>query len=445
MTFKMTTPTTSSSSDGDVTADTKGDIPYSEISLANGLRVILHPDHSVPVVNINVLYRVGSKDEDPGRTGFAHLFEHLMFDGSRNVPRGDYDRYCTMVGGDNNAFTTCDLTDYHITLPREHLPLGLWLESDRMSGFAVGPDSLETQKSVVIEEKKQTQDDVPYGEASMVMRELSYGPTHPYSWDTIGSVEDIQGATMEDVQTFYERYYVPSRAILTVAGDFRSDETMGLIEGYFGDIAAGRSAASGPSVNRVGAEEERTGGRRCISRDILPFNALFMGWHVPPIGCRDLRAVDILTDVLAEGESSRLYRTLEYTMQIASETDAFVDEGELDSMLYVYAVAQHGNVENRRLEESMRKEIERISCEGITEVELQKVINRKTTRIAHALQSISNRAERLAWFSALYNDPMLAFREGDLYASITLDDIQRVASEYLTAVEPNIIEYILPQ
>lgn len=418
--------------------------PYDEYSLANGLKVILHQDHSVPVISINVLYRVGSKDEEPGRTGFAHLFEHLMFDGSRNIPRGGYDRYCTMVGGDNNAFTTSDLTDYHITLPSSHLALGLWLESDRMAGFAIQEDSLQTQKNVVIEEKQQTQDDVPYGDASTVIRELSYDRTHPYSWDTIGSVEDIQRATMDDVRRFYERFYIPRRAQLTIAGDFDRTEAVEFIEGYYGDIAS----PAGSSVNGKGgshlASYCRRGGRRVIRREIVPFNAVFMGWHAPPFGHHDLRALDLLGDVLAEGESSRFYRALEYEKEIASEADFLLDEGELGSMIYLYAVAADRSVAASELEEGILEEVERVARKGVSDRELMKVIHRKATRIAHSLQSISSRAERLALFGALYDDPMLAFREADLYTTITAADVQRVAAEYLTSFHPSVVEYELP-
>jgi len=418
---------------------------YDDYILENGLHVLLHPDTSVPVVNINVLYHVGSKDEEVGKTGFAHLFEHLMFDGSRNVPRGEYDRYCTAVGGENNAFTTSDVTDYHITLPTEHAALGLWLESDRMAGFAVHEDSLQTQKNVVVEEKKQTQDDVPYGDVSAVMRGVSYDPRHPYSWDTIGSVEDVRGATMDDVRRFYERYYVPSRALLTVAGDFDVVEIRDLVRAYFGDIAPGQRSEPAVKHDPFALKGyQRVGQRTSIVRDIHPFNAVFLGWHAPAIGAADLRALDVLADALAEGESSRLYRALEYEQEIASDVDVLVDEGEVGSLLYIYAVGQQTDVTVLQLEKAIRHEIERVATEGIATRELEKVINRKMTRIAHSLQSISSRAERLAWFASLYGDATLAFREADLYAHLTVEDIRRVATEYLTSVEPNVVAYELP-
>ena len=410
---------------------------YTELTLGNGLRVIFHEDHSTPIVTINVLYHVGSKNELPGRTGFAHLFEHLMFDGSANVERGGYDSYCTSVGGDNNAFTSSDITNYYVTLPSDQLALGLWLESDRMAGFAVEEISLETQKNVVIEEKRQSTDDVPYGDAMIVMRGLAYDAAHPYSWDTIGSMDDIRAAKMEDVRTFYQRFYVPSNAILVVAGDASVHDARGLLEGYFGLIDPG------PVVDRPqpAPQLHRSGQRTVLRQSIIPFNAVFLGYHVPTIYSEDNPALELLASLLTDGESSRLYRALEYTQQIASEAECFVDDGEIDSLFYVYAVAQSNSVSPARLEGALREEIRRIAVDGVDERELEKVKNRKVTRVIHSLQSVSNRAERLAYYGALFGDPGLAFREADLYAAVTPADIARVAQAYLLDQEPNVIEY----
>ncbi len=416
-----------------------GPTAYRDYSLANGLRVLLHEDHTTPMVTINVLYHVGSKDEEPGRTGFAHLFEHLMFDGSKNVERGGYDRYCTMVGGDNNAFTTSDITDYHLSLPCEQFPLGIWLESDRMAEFAIQEVSLQTQKRVVLEEKKQTHDDTPYGELSSVMRELSYDPRHPYSWDTIGSAEDISAATMDDVRAFYSRFYKPDGTILVVAGDFDPDEAESLVAKYFGSIPG-----QGPVPPSLAIDRSlllQYGGRRRIHRDNIPFNGVFLGYHVPSVTHPDFPAIDLIASILADGESSRLYRQLEYTMQIASEAEAFVDDGEFGSMLYLYAIGQNKRVGIAKLEKALRAELATLASDGVSKRELEKARNRKVTRIAHALQSISNRAERLAWFTSMLNQPDLAFHEADLYASITLDDIHRVARTYFCDAEPNVVEY----
>lgn len=412
---------------------------FSEFTLANGLRVILHEDHATPMVTINVLYHVGSKNEQRGRTGFAHLFEHLMFDGSRNVERGGYDRYCTSVGGDNNAFTNSDITDYYISLPSDRLALGLWLESDRMAEFAIQEISLTTQQNVVIEEKRQSVDDVPYGDAMTIMRELSYVPAHPYSWETIGSMEDISAARMEDVRSFYQLYYVPSNATMVIAGDFDPDETRQLVEQYFGTIPAG-GAIIRPVVDDAMLMR---GARRRVNGNIFPFNAVFLGYHAASIYDEDFPALELLVSILADGESSRLYAALEYEQEIASEAEAFIDEGEIGSMFYIYAVAQNNRITPAQLERSLRAEITRFAEEGATERELRKSKNRRMTRIVHGLQAISSRAERLAYYAAMFGDPGLAFHEADLYESVTSEDIRRVARKYFAGPEPNAIEYVV--
>lgn len=411
---------------------------YTELTLDNGLKVIFHPDHSTPMVTINVLYHVGSKNESAGRTGFAHLFEHLMFDGSQHVERGGYDLYCTSVGGDNNAFTTSDITDFYISLPSDQLALGLWLESDRMAGFAIKDISLETQKKVVMEEKRQNTDDAPYGNASIVMRQISYEPQHPYSWETIGSMADIEAAKMDDVRAFYQRFYIPSNATLVIAGDIDGNEATRLVKGYFDDIPAGAPI----DRPRLQPQLEKSGQSIRLRDTIVPFNAVFLGYHIPSIYDKEAPALELLSAILADGESSRFYKSLEYKAEIASETECFIDDGELGSMLYAYAVAQNNKITPEQLQSALLEEIGRIAREGVEDHELEKAKNRKITRIVHSLQPISSRAERLAYFKALFDNPSLAFHEADLYEKVTVADIQRVAQTFLTGAKPNVVEYI---
>ncbi len=411
--------------------------PVTATTLANGLRVLVHEDRSTPVVSVNVLYHVGSKDESPGRRGFAHLFEHLMFDGSPHIERGGYDSYCTLVGGENNAFTTPDVTNYFLMLPGSQIELGLWLESDRMSGCAIEAASLETQKKVVLEEKQQTVDDAPYADALQWIRSLAYAPDHPYSWETIGVAEDIERATLEDVHEFYRLHYRPSNAVLVVAGDLDTEPTLGAIERYFGPIAA-----SPPPPRRiVDATLLRTGGsmRRLTPQN--PLNAVFVAFHLPPLNHPDIPALELLAAVLADGESSRFYRVLEYETSLASETDAFVDEGELGSLFHLYAVAQDNRIGAKRLAAELLAQLRRVAEDGVQELELQKVKNQRLTRIAASLQSVSTRAERLAWFAAVANRPALAFTESELFENVTREDIRRVARTYFSDVEPAIVEY----
>jgi zinc protease len=250
-------------------------------------------------------------------------------------------------------------------------------------------------------------------------------------------MEDIEAATMERVRMFYSRFYHPSNAVLVIAGDIEPEETMRLVKGYFGAIPAGESVRR-PAVD---ASRLRYGNRRRIGSTIIPFDAVFLGYHVPSVHESDIHALELLAAILSEGESSRLYRALEYEQEIASEADSFLDDGELGSVFYVYAVAQNRKTRPAQLEASLRAEVVTIAEKGVSDRELEKVKNRKVTRIAHALQSVSSRAERLAWFEGLFSDPMRAFREADLYDSITPEDIQRVARRYLLDTEPNVIEY----
>lgn len=430
--FSQPTPLTSTNMGGALPEP-----QFTEFTLSNGLRVIFHEDHSTPVVTINLLYHVGSKNEVRGKTGFAHLFEHLMFDGSKHVERGGYDHHCTSVGGDNNAFTSSDITDYHLSLPSNQLALGLWLESDRMAEFAIQEISLTTQKNVVLEEKRQCTDDAPYGSMMIHMREMAYSPEHPYSWETIGSAEDIAAVTMEDVREFYRRFYIPLDAILVIAGNFDPSEARELVEAYFGSIPKGeeieRPVASSSMLNY--------GVRRHLQESIIPFHAIFLAYHAPRVGDPDLCALELLSSILCDGESSRLYHAIEYTQQIASEAECFIDDGELGSLFYLYGIVQNNKVTAGELEAALCAEVARIAREGVSERELQKVKNRKMTRIVHSLQSVSNRAERLAYYAALFNDPSLAFQEADLYRSITIKDVQRVAQQYLVDAEPIVVEY----
>lgn len=411
-------------------------LKYSFFTLSNGLNVILHQDKSTPIITINILYQVGAKDEYRGISGFSHLFEHLMFEGSKNIPKGEYDLHCTKVGGENNAYTTNDYTDYYIALPSNCLELGLWLESDRMAEFSIGKESLETQKSVVIEEKKQYCDNTPYGNSTFILRELAFDRNHPYSWDTIGTEEDIQNADMNLVRNFYQKYYTPNNATLVLAGDFDSDEAMILIEKYFGNIP--KNEAQITRYKNNGNEFKH--GQKIVRDDALvPLNSAFLLYHVPNKYSKDYRALELLTIILSDGESSRFYRALEYEQEIASDTESYIFEGDLSSLFHVYAIAENNEVSSENLEISLLECIKDIAQNGISEDELEKSKNRITSRVTYYVQSLMNRAERLAYFSVFYNNPDLAFNEASFYEEITKQDIQDVCKKYLFLQKPNIL------
>lgn len=408
-----------------------------EKTLDNGLHLLCHTDPRSPVVTLDVMYRVGSRYELPGKTGYAHLFEHLMFDGSKHLGRGEYDRHCTLAGGENNAWTSCDLTNYWITLPNNCFELGLWLESDRMSGFGVQQISLDTQKGVVTAEKHQVIDNVPYGNAGIIMRELMYAEGHPYRHEPIGSMEDVANATLDDMRWFYEGYYIPSNATLVIAGGVDPQEGLDVAEAYFSEIPAGtRGNAPVPSSTML-----RSGGRRREQSKLIPFNGVFLGWHAPSILLPDLMCLEILASILADGESSRFYLTMEYDPMIASETGAYVEEGDLGSTFCVYAMAQSKNISTQQLEDALLTQIRMIASNGITARELEKAKNRKISTVVQSLQSVSNRAERMAWFAATHNDPSLAWKEAQAYEEITTDDIQRAANQYLVSHNASVVEY----
>lgn len=406
-------------------------------TLSNGLRLLCHADPNSPVVAVDVIYRVGSRYEERGKTGYAHLFEHLMFDGSKHIRRGEYDRHCTLAGGENNAWTSCDLTNYWITLPGNRLELGLWLESDRMAGFAVEQISLDTQKGVVTAEKRQTIDNVPYGNSWIAMRELMFDPGHPYRHEPIGLMEDVAGASLQDMRSFYERYYVPSNATVVIAGGIREEEALNLAEEYFGDIPRGNV----PEISPVPSSLLVGGRRQRVVDPMTPLNAVFLGWHAPDLNSPDLHALELLGGILADGESSRFYLALEYEPLLASETAAFIDEGEIGSSFCAYAIAQNNRVRPARLERALREQIEKIAATGPTEQELEKAKNRKISSVVHALQSVTNRAERMAYFAAVCDDPALTWYEAQAYEKITGEEVRTVAERYLASVQPSVVEY----
>jgi len=400
--------------------------------------VILNQDNSSPLIVVNICYHVGSKNETEGRKGFAHLFEHLMFDGSANVKRGEFDKYIYSAGGDNNAFTNEDITNYYETLPSNQLELGLWLESDRMYKFAIGEISLTTQQGVVIEEKKQSYDNRPYGTVSENMNALAY-KVHPYKNTVIGYEADINAATLEDVKDFFETFYVPNNATLVIVGDIDIKKTKELIKKYFGDIPKGKKEI----IRKFPTEPKRTKQETKTVYDKVMLDGLFMGYHIPEITHHDFYALDLLSDILSNGKSSRLYERMVYNDQVAMQAMAYTESQE-DPSLFNFVVISSGQASAEDLEKIIYEEIEKIQTNGVTEKELEKVKNKAETLLISNLETFYGRAVALARYKVIQKDANLINTDMEKYSKVTVEDIQNVAKKYLNK-ENSVVLYYKPE
>jgi zinc protease len=406
---------------------TPGHISFEEYRLDNGLRVILHEDHTSAVVCLNIAYHVGSKNENLSRRGFAHLFEHLLFDGSAHVPRGKFDEYITQAGGHDNAYTTEDKTNYYEVLPSHQLELALWLESDRMLEFAATEIGLATQKQVVKEEKRERYDNTPYGSLSIRMNRLAYSQ-YSYWWAVIGDMETIDAATLLDVRTFFERFYVPGNAVLVIAGDFDPKHARERIRQYFEPIPNTAPPIIQPPFDDPDLLEER---REIIDSEPVPLPAVFYAYRVPPEGSREFLALDLLTDILSSGESSRLYRKLVYESQIASEVTAYVDGREMPGLLYLYAIHREPNGTTEELEAALQEVISEVILRGVTERELQKAKNKVEARTIASRVTMQGRADQLAHAALFYEDANRVNTLLDEYGRVTLEEVRQAAERYL--------------
>lgn len=398
--------------------------------------MILHEDHKASVVCLNIAYHVGSKNENESRKGFAHLFEHLLFDGSKNVPRGDFDKFITEAGGQDNAYTTEDKTNYYEVLPSHQLELGLWLESDRMMEFGISEISLVTQKNVVKEEKRERYDNAPYGSLSERMSAMAY-KRFPYSWTVIGDMETIDAATLTDVEDFFNTFYVPNNAVLVLTGNFESEEATALIKRYFEEIPRGAEIKR-PIFNEDEQQEER---REEVTDEEVPMPAVFYGYRIPPDGTRDFMSLDLLTDVLSSGQSSRLYRKLVYEMQIGSEVSAFVDGREMPGLLYLYAFASEAEITPERLEAALQEVIDDVVQNGITQEELEKALNKTEARLIASRVTVQGKADQLAHSYLFFGDTSRANSMLTEYRSITREDVRKAAEIYLQPSKRSTVVY----
>ena len=389
-------------------------IQFEKFTLDNGLRVIVHQDLSTPMAVMNIMYDVGARDEDPSRTGFAHLFEHLMFGGSVNIP--SYDEPLQMAGGENNAYTTNDLTNYYIQLPAENLETAFWLESDRMLSLAFSEKSLDVQRKVVCEEFKEHYLNKPYGDAWHKLRELAYRK-HPYKWMTIGrELSHIETAQLSDVKNFFFKHYRPVNAIMVVAGNVTTDKVRALAEKWFGEIPAGEKYNR--DLPPEGPQQEE---RRMEVRAQVPLDALYKCWHIYSRMDRRYYIADLLTDILSGGGSSRLFQSLVKERQLFSNIECY-HFGSTDNGLLAIEGKLVKGVNIAEAEKAIEDELEKMKNELVSESELQKVKNKTESMIAFEDMSVMNRANSLAYYELLGDASWMNF-ELDKYATVTSEDI----------------------
>ena len=408
-------------------------IQFEKFTLANGLRVIFHQDVSTPMAVMNIMYDVGARDEDPQKTGFAHLFEHLMFGGSVNVP--DYDEPLQMAGGENNAYTTNDITNYYIQLPAENLETAFWLESDRMLSLAFGEKSLETQRKVVIEEFKEHYLTKPYGDVWHKMRELAY-KKHPYRWMTIGKeLSHIENAKLEDVKNFFFKHYRPVNAVLVVAGNVTIEKVKELTEKWFGDIPAGE-----PYKRNLPQEPEQTEERRQVIKANVPLDALYKCWHMPGRLDKRYYIIDLLSDVLSGGGSSRLYQSLVKEKQLFSNIECHHFGSTENGLLVIEGKLVKG-IKMEEAEKAVEEELDKMRNEPVSEVELQKVKNKTESMIAFEDMSVMSRAQSLANYEILGDASLMNF-ELEKYGAVTAEDILRESRIVFRHTNCNTIHYL---
>ncbi len=408
-------------------------IQFEKFVLANGLRVIVHQDTSTPMAVMNIMYDVGARDEDPNRTGFAHLFEHLMFGGSVNIP--NYDEPLQMAGGENNAYTTNDLTNYYIQLPAENLETAFWLESDRMLSLAFGEKSLDVQRKVVCEEFKEHYLTKPYGDVWHKMRELAY-TTHPYKWMTIGKeLSHIENAQLEDVKNFFFKHYRPVNAVLVVAGNVTTEKVKELAEKWFGDIPSGEKY-----VRSLPLEPEQTAERRSEIKTKVPLDALYKCWHMGSRLDNSYHATDLLTDILSGGGSSRLYQSLVKEKKLFSNIECH-HFGSTDAGLVVIEGKLVKGVKIEDAENAVEEELEKMKAALVGENELQKVKNKTESMITFEDMSVMSRANSLAYYEIL-GDAAWMNDELDKYAAVTTQDILEQSRKIFRKENCNTIYYL---
>lgn len=407
-------------------------IQVNRYTLANGLRIVHNEDDSTQMVALNLLYDVGARDEDPSHTGFAHLFEHLMFGGSLHIP--DYDTPVQNAGGENNAWTNNDITNYYITLPHQNVETGFWLESDRMLSLDFSPKSLEVQRQVVIEEFKQRNLNQPYGDASHLLRELAY-ESHPYRWPTIGKeIAHIAQATLEEVKDFFYRFYAPNNAILAVTGHISFEETIQLAEKWFGPIPARNI-----SPRQLPAEKPQTAVRRKTVERKVPVDAIYMAFHMSNRMHPDYYVYDMITDILSNGRSSRFIQSLVQEQKLFTSIDAYISGSLDEGLLHVTGKPVEG-VSLEQAEEAIWKELEKMKTVPVSEQELEKVKNRYESEQIFNNINYLNVATNLAFFELTGKAEDINEEVGK-YRAVTAEQIQATSARCFVPENCSILYY----
>jgi zinc protease len=407
-------------------------IHFDRFTLDNGLRVLVHNDPSTPLVTVNLLYNVGAKHENPNKTGFAHLFEHLMFGGSLNIP--SYDDPVERASGENNAFTSNDITNYYLTLPKQNIETAFWLESDRMLSLDFSQQSLDVQKSVVIEEFNQRYLNQPYGDVWLLLRPLAY-KVHPYQWPTIGkSPEQIASASLEDVKAFFNTHYAPNNAILCVAGDVLTKDVEALTAKWFGGIPSRNL-----SIANIPKEPPQTQQRRLEVFRNVPYNSIYIAYHMCNKLHPDFAATDLLSDILSNGKSSRLFQNLVKKQNLFSSIDAFIT-GDIDEGLFVVTGRPNEDVSLSLAENSIYDELNALVENEIDEYELNKVKNRFESTFTFGLTSATEKAMNLC-YNELLGDANMLNHTVSLYRAVTQKDINKVSKELFRRDNSSVLYY----
>ena len=411
-----------------MSGDFPGKVFLYRLTLDYGLKVVLHRDPSLPLVAINIWYHVGSKNEVPGRTGLAHLFEHMLFQGSQNIGANEHFRLVQQAGGVANGSTWFDRTNYYETLPSNHLDLGLWLESDRM-GFllpALDQDKLDNQQSVVINERRQQVDNQPYGRAFERLHELLYPGSHPYNWPGIGHVEDIAAATLDDLKSFFHKYYAPNNAVLTVAGDISIDQALKRVEYWFGEIPPGEPF---PSISAESTKDDIE--IREEMQDRVELSRIYKAYSVPAYGRREWYAADLLSAALSGGKTSPLYKDLVYTRQIATDVSTFVLPTELASTFFVVATAKP-DASLPEIEAIIDHHLAEVAAKPLPPGDIERAKNKVVTALCKEKQKLDNLADLLSMFTTYFDDPNLLEKEVDTYLDLGASELMDLASHCLS-------------